>query len=77
MKRTLKHNHIFTPGFKADMLRARVSIAQRSINDWCNLLIADRIIEKYNPHLQDYTRKDRERINAWLSDYDMFCGGEM
>lgn len=77
MKETLKHDPILTPAFKAYMLRDRYEMFTRSINDWCNLLIADRIIEKYNPHLQDFTRKDRERLNAWLYDYAAFCGGEM
>lgn len=77
MKETLKHTRILTPALKAGMLRERYDMFARSINGWCNLLIADTIIEKYNLHLQDYTRKDRARINAWLYDYDAFCGGEM
>lgn len=77
MKKALNNDPVLKPEFKARMLRERVDMAERSLNDWVNLLRIDNICMKNNPHFIDFRYRDFTRINAWLSDYTLFTRGEM
>ena len=82
MKDTLKYNPYIEQPVKAALLRNRVELMTRSLNAWCNMLIIDNVIDNAATHndiaVAAYFRfKDLSHINARLSEYAQFVGGEM
>lgn len=77
MKNTLKYAPYIDQPFKAELLRNRVHMITISLNDWCNMLILDNIAKYNGISGEDFRFTDLSRINARLSEYAQFTGGEM
>ena len=77
MKNTLKYLTHMQPRAKALLIAQRYHLMSNSLNDWCNLLIFDNIAIQNNVVAADFKFKDLSRINARLSEYAQYTGGEM